>query len=313
MLRKLALPILQLFLTIFIVTTIVFFLLRVIPGDPARVALGMNASEESVRQFRTDFGLDRPVLTQYLDWLGSVLRFDYGVSFRTKLPVTPLISERLGLTLFLALGGMLLSLFISIPAAAASAMKPWRGGDRSMMALAHLFMAFPEFWIGMLLILLFSVALGWFPLFGSGFGPHLILPVLALGLSRAPVLYRTLRNGLILESRQPYTLLFLGAGISKRRLIWRYLLPNQLPGLVAIASIQFGYLLGGAIIIEQVFALPGLGRLLLGALLARDLPLIQGGVMVAALIFSTLGLFSDWANRKAMKRHDDGRRGAADA
>ena len=304
MISRIFKAILQILLTIFLVSTLVFVLLRVIPGDPARAALGMQASPESVEQFRRTHGLDGSIFSQYLDWIARVLRFDYGVSYRSSRPVSPAIAERLGLTLFLAVGGMLVALALAVPAAAAAALRPWGVGDRSLMAVAHLLMAFPEFWIGMILILVFSVGLGLFPLFGSGLGIHLVLPILALGLSRAPILFRTLRNGLILEYRQPYSLLFLGAGVSRRRLIWRYLLPNQLPGLAAVATIQFGYLMGGAIIIEQVFALPGLGRLLLGAILARDLPVIQGGVMAAALVFAALGLVSEAINTRGSRMRE---------
>ncbi len=284
---------LQLVGTLFIVSTLVFFILRVLPGDPARAVLGMQANEQSVQRFRQEFGLDRPVVIQYTEWISGLVRFDFGRSFSNRQPVAPVLGQRLGLTLFLAVGGMICALLLALPMGVAAARKPWGRFDTLAMGVSHGLMAFPEFWIGMVGILLFSVQLKLFPLFGTGFGIHLVLPVLALGLNRAPILFRTLRGGLIQESSRSYALFFRGSGVPERRLFWKYLLRNQLPSVSAVAAIQFGYLLGGAIIIEQVFALPGLGRLLMSAILSRDLPVIQAGVILAALAFTLVGFATD--------------------
>lgn len=285
--------ILRLVLTLFTVSSLVFFILRIIPGDPARAVLGMQADQAAVEEFQSRHGLDKPIVYQYLSWLTGSLALDFGTSFANGRPVFQAIAGRLGVTVFLALGGMVCALVIALPGGVAGASKPWTARDSLLMAVAHGIMAFPEFWIAMVLVLVFSVGLGILPLFGSGSPAHFILPIVALGLNRAPVLFRAIRGALIQEAAKPYVLFYYGAGVSSRRIMWRFLLPNAALSLVTMAAIQFGYLLGGAVIVEQVFALPGLGRLLLSSITARDLPVIQGGVFLAAGVFSLVGILAD--------------------
>jgi len=288
--------------TLFVVSFVLFFVLRVLPGDPARVVLGMQAGEESVQRFRQEFGLNDSAMVQYFRWLGGLFRGDFGVSFSTRQPVINLIAERLSITLFLTFMGLFLALLFSVPLSVLSSRKPWGLLDRIFLFLSHTLMAFPEFWIGMVLILLFAGNFGLFPLFGSGIGWHLFLPVLALGLNRAPILFRTLRTGLIQEISKPYVVFFLSSGMKKRNLYSFFLIINLIPSLVAVLSIQLGYLLGGAVIIEQLFALPGLGRLLLSALLSRDMPVIQAGILLSAGIFALVGFISDLVNNLVAPR-----------
>ena len=288
--------------TLFVVSFVLFFVLRILPGDPARVVLGMQAGEESVQRFRQEFGLNDPPLVQYLQWIGGIVRGDFGVSFSTSQPVAVLIAERLSITLFLTFTGLVLALLFSIPPAVVSSRNPWGFVDRSFLFMAHVLMAFPEFWVGMVLIVVFAGSLGLFPLFGTGLGWHLFLPVLALGLNRAPILFRTIRTGLLQELSKPYVGFFLASGMKKRQLYQHFLMINLIPSVVAVLSIQLGYLLGGAVIIEQLFALPGLGRLLLSALLSRDMPVIQAGILLSSGVFALVGFFSDLVNNVLVPR-----------
>ncbi len=285
----------RLVFTVLIASTAVFFLLRVIPGDPARIIAGMDAGSnpEVLEQIRSQLGLDRSITAQYADWLWSTITLNFGNSFRNGRPVMQLLRQRLGVTLLLALFGMIISLLIAVPVGVMAAVKKDGPADRVLMGSSHVLLAVPEFWLGIILLLLFSVYIPLFPLFGSGSLMHLILPSLALGLGRAAFLSRLVRTSVIRELKQDYLLFLRHLGVPRGRIILRHVLPNAMIPIVIPAAIQFGYLLGGAIIIEQVFGMGGTGRLLLQAIQSRDFPLIQGGVIVLAIIFSTVNFAAD--------------------
>ncbi len=276
-----------------LISTIVFVVIRVIPGDPALVIAGIDSSQSDIDAIRTLLGTDKPILTQYAQWVWDVLRFDFGDSMISGQPVMRLILERFPLTLSLALLGILISIIIAIPLGVISAVKRWSLWDYMGMGFSQIGMAIPSFWLGILLLLLFSVKIKLFPLFGSGSFKHLILPAVSLGIARAAVLLRLTRASMAEELSKEYVVAARSKGLTERMVNYKHALKNALLPVITIAGIQLGYMLGGAIIIEQVFSLPGLGRLFLFAIYQRDFPLIQGGVIFVALIFSLINFGVD--------------------
>ena len=275
-------------LTVLIISTIVFLVIRVIPGDPALVIAGIDASESDIEAIRAKLGTDKPILEQYVEWIWKVMRFDFDTSMISGQPVTRLIMDRLPLTLTLALMGLVISIFIAIPLGVISAVKRWSGWDYLGMIFSQIGMAIPSFWLGIILLLLLSVKVKLFPLFGGGTLKHLILPAISLGIARAAVLLRLTRASMIEELSKEYVVAARAKGLTQRLVNYKHALKNALLPVITIAGIQLGYMLGGAIIIEQVFSLPGLGRLFLFGVYQRDFPLIQGGVVFVAFIFFLL-------------------------
>jgi peptide/nickel transport system permease protein len=283
----------RLILTVLLISTIVFVVIRVIPGDPALVIAGIDASQADINAIRAKLGTDKPVTAQYVRWLWDVLRFDFGNSMISGQPVTGLILERFPLTLSLALLGIVVSIIIAIPLGVISAVKRWSFWDYLGMLFSQIGMAVPSFWLGILLLLLFSVKFKLFPLFGSGSLKHLILPAISLGIARAAVLLRLTRASMTEELSKEYVVTARAKGLTERMVHYKHALKNALLPVITIAGIQLGYMLGGAIIIEQVFSLPGLGRLFLFGVYQRDFPLIQGGVVFVAFIFSFINFAVD--------------------
>jgi peptide/nickel transport system permease protein len=283
----------RLLATVWLISTIIFFVIRVIPGDPALVIAGVDASAEDIAAIRAKIGTDRPLPAQYLDWLWRVVRFDFGTSLTTSQPVTGLVFERFGLTLSLALLGFLISLVISLPLGVVSAVHRWSAWDYLGMGFSQAGMAVPSFWLGILLLLALAVRLPRVPLFGSGGLKHLVLPSVALGVARAAVLLRLTRASMVEELSKEYVITARAKGLTEPMVKYKHALRNGLLPVVTIAGIQLGYMLGGAIIIEQVFSLPGLGRLFLSAVFQRDFPLIQGGVVFVAFAFSLINFLVD--------------------
>ncbi len=276
-----------------IISTIVFLVIRVIPGDPALVIAGIDASESDIKAIRAKLGTDKPISTQYIDWIWKVMRFDFDTSMISGQPVTQLILERLPLTLTLALMGLVISIFIAIPLGVVSAVKRWSAWDYLGMIFSQIGMAIPSFWLGIILLLLLSVKIKLFPLFGGGTLKHLVLPAISLGIARAAVLLRLTRAAMIEELSKEYVVAARSKGLTERMVNYKHALKNALLPVITIAGIQLGYMLGGAIIIEQVFSLPGLGRLFLFGVYQRDFPLIQGGVVFVAFIFSFINFMVD--------------------
>ena len=283
----------RLIITVFLISTIIFFVIRIIPGDPALVIAGLDASPQDIAAIRAKIGTDRPIMVQYFDWLWKVVRLDFGTSLTSGQPVTGLILERFPLTLSLALLGIVIGGAVAVPLGIVSAVRRWSGWDYLGMAFSQLGMAIPSFWLGILLLLLFAVRIRLFPLFGVGGLRHLILPSVALGLARAAILLRLTRASMIEELSKEYVITARSKGLTERMVKYKHALRNGLLPVVTIAGIQLGYMLGGAIIIEQVFSLPGLGRLFLFGVYQRDFPLIQGGVIFVALVFSLINFFVD--------------------
>lgn len=283
------------------VATVAFALLHFIPGDPVDAILGVESTPESREALRRELGLDRPVLAQYFTWWGHVLRGDLGESVMTGQSVTELIRQRLPTTIPLAILSMSIALAIAIPAGILSAVKrnTWIDGLVSIVAFAGL--SIPGFWLGALLILGFAVHWQIFPPGGyvSIFDDpveglrRLVLPAIALGTTFAAVLTRMIRSSLLEVLGKDYVRTARAKGQIERRILVRHALRNALIPAVTIIGVQAGFLLSGALVIEQIFALPGIGRLTVQAVFDRDFPLLQGCIIVIAMIFVLANLITD--------------------
>ncbi len=291
----------SLLIILLLVSFLTFFLLQVIPGDPALLILGTEAPPEALESIRARLGLDKPWPLRYISWLTSMLRGDMGVSIRLERPVSYLIAERLPVTLSLAFMAMLIATLIAFPAGILSAVK-WNSPlDYFLLFITQLGIAIPSFWVGILLILLFSLHFRLFPTGGFvswGENPlealkHLMLPAVSLGLVTAAFLTRMLRSSMLEVLSQVYITVAKAKGLTKGQIIFRHALKNALIPVITLAGIQLSFLMGGSIVIEHVFALPGLGRLLLSAVYTRDIPLIQGLVVFITTIVVTSNFLVD--------------------
>ncbi len=287
--------------TLFFVSLLVFVVVRVLPGDPALIILGLEANADSVARVRQALGLDQPVPVQYVQWVGHALRGDLGRSIQYDLPVGALILSRLNVTLPLTLLAASFMIAAAIPLGVFAATRHRRWGDYLTMTLSQLGVAVPGFWAGLLLILLFSVRLGWvqsggFDGWGEGFWHglrSLLLPAIALGLFQFAVLARTTRSAVLEVLREEYVKTARAKGVAERAVLFRHALRNALIPIVTVAGVQLGQLLAGSIILESVFYLPGLGRLTLAAISARDLPVVQGVVLFVASMIVTVNAAVD--------------------
>jgi peptide/nickel transport system permease protein len=277
-------------LTLLFVSLLVFMVVRVLPGDPALIMLGIEASPDAVAKLREGLGLNRPVPVQYAEWAGRAVLGDLGRSIQYDVPVAGLIASRLSVTLPLTLMAAALMVAAAIPLGIFAATRHRRWGDYAAMTLSQLGIAVPGFWAGLLLILLFSVKLGWFQAggfdgWGQGVGhalKSLLLPAVALGLFQFAVLARTTRSALLEVLREEYVKTARAKGVTEGKVIFRHALRNAMIPILTVAGVQLGQLMAGSIILESVFYLPGLGRLALGAISARDLPVVQGVVLFVA-------------------------------
>ncbi len=275
------------------VATLVFSLIHVIPGDPAQTILGDTGSQEEVEVLRQQLGLDRPIIEQYLTFLGDFVQGDLGTSLRTNQPVTAMIAERIPATLELALASMICAVMFAIPLGVAAAV--WRGTviDYSAMTLALIAVSIPNFWLGPLLALIFGVELGWLPVSGRGTLAHLIMPAVSLGTGLAAILARMTRATLLEELREQYVIAARARGASKARAILLHAFRNSLIPVVTLVGLQFGVVLTGAVITETIFAWPGIGRLLIQSISFRDYPLVQGCVLMISIAYVGVNLLTD--------------------
>jgi peptide/nickel transport system permease protein len=276
--------------TLLFVSVLVFTVVRVLPGDPALLIMGVEASPEAVARLREAMGLDRPLAVQYLEWLGGALRGDLGVSIQYDVPVGRLILSRLSVSLPLTALAALLMALAALPLGVYAATRHRRAGDYVAMVVSQLGIAVPSFWAGLLLILLFSVHLGWvraggFDGWSAGIWPGvkaLLLPAVALGLFQAAVLARATRSSVLDVLREDYVRTARAKGVREVLVVGKHTVRNALIPIITVAGIQLGQLVAGSIVLESVFALPGLGRLALGAITARDLPVVQGVALFVA-------------------------------
>ena len=276
------------------VATLVFLLLHLIPTDAVLDRLlGETAPQEQREALRHDLGLDRPLFEQYLVYLRNLLRGDLGRSLEHSRPVTELIRERFPATLLLAVTAALVAVAVALPAGMAAAWGRGRWIDRLSMGGAMFGVSVPNFWLGPLLILLFAVQLDWFPVSGMSGPLSVVLPAVTLGTSMAAYLARMVRGSLVEELGYDYIRSARAKGLRDRVVFCRHLLPNAMIPVVTVFALQLGMLLTGAIITETIFAWPGLGQLLLGAIDFRDFPLVQGCVLVIAVAYMGMNLVAD--------------------
>ena len=279
-----------LMVTLLVASLLIFLLLEILPGDPAAVILGVGAQEDTLRALRAELGLDLPAPVRYLNWLGEVLQGDLGRSYTYDTPVQELLLNRVELSLPLALLAILLSTGIAIPLGVFAASRHREVADTSIMGFAQLGVAVPNFWFAILLILLFSVKLGWFSAGGfagwdAGWFPafkSLVLPAVALALPQAAILARVTRSSVLETVQEDYIRTARAKGLSRSQALWRHAVRNALIPVITILGLQLSFLLAGTIIIENVFYLPGVGRLLFQAIAQRDLMVVKNLVLVLA-------------------------------
>lgn len=276
---------------VFFVATATFVLLQIVPGDPAAVVAGLDADPSSVALVRAQLGLDRPWPVRYLEWLGGLLGGDLGRSYTQNAPVAELVAARLPVTAALAGLSLVMSALVAVALALFSRLGPV--ASTAVRAIEYGAFAFPQFWVGLLLLFVFGFRLGWVPVVGGTGVSRLILPAVALSLGNAAVLSRTLRAGLAEHLASGHVVAARSLGIPSLRIALVHVLPLAVIPAVTVLVIQAGYLLAGAIVVEQVFSLPGLGRLALTAIAQRDLPLIQAVVLVFGVAFPVFSFLGD--------------------
>jgi ABC-type dipeptide/oligopeptide/nickel transport system permease component len=278
-----------------LVATMVFSLIHLIPGDPVEMMLGEGVARGEVEALRQRLGLDRPLLEQYGRYLGGLLRGDMGRSLHFGRPVREVVAEHFPATLQLAVASLLIALALSLPLGILAALH--RGGwiDHASRVAALMGVSVPNFWLGPMLILLFAIYWDLFPVSGRSGPASLVLPALTLGAGLAGLLTRLVRSSLGDELHRPYLVAARAKGLTRRGAVVRHALKNALLPVVTVVGLQFGALLTGAIITETIFAWPGLGRLIVQAIRLRDYPLVQGGVLVIALIYVGMNLATDVA------------------
>lgn len=279
------------------VTFIVYFILSFTPGDPARLVLGEMASEESVQALREEMGLNDPVIVQYARYIKDVLHFDFGESWKTGLSVSGQILEKFPNTIILAITSIFTALLIGIPVGILSARKQYSLMDNASMLACLIGISMPSFWLGLLLVMVFSLKLDWFPSSGMGQGmdliSSLILPAVTLGLSSAAMIARMTRSSMLEVIRQDYVSTARAKGMNEVVVTTQHMLRNALIPIVTIVGLQFGTMLGGAVLVETVFSWPGLGRYMIDAIKMRDTPAILGSVIFLAVVFSAVNLLID--------------------
>ena len=275
------------------VTVIIFAMVRLIPGDPAVLMAGQGATREQIELNRIRLGLDKHPVQQYGIFMGSLLRGDMGISTRTKEPVMDEIMVRLPNTLLLALAAMVIAVVFGVTAGVVAGIKRNSFFDYASMLLALFGLSMPVFWLGLMLMLLFSVHLGWLPATGAYTWRHFILPAFTLGAASTAIIARMTRSSMLEVVRLDYIRTARAKGLTEGLVILRHALKNALIPVVTVIGLQMGLLLGGAVLTEIVFAWPGIGRLLVDALLARDYPVIQGVVLVIAAMFILVNLVVD--------------------
>jgi peptide/nickel transport system permease protein len=285
---------------VFAMTVFVFLMIRLVPGDPVRTMLGFRATDENVAVVREELGLNRPLVEQYTSWMGGVLQGDLGNDFISGAPITLLMAQRLPVTIELTFLAMTLGVLVGVPLGVLGATRGrWTGRATSAFVIGAI--SIPDFWLGIMLVLVFSGMLGVLP--PSGYTPftedpienlrYMVLPVVTLATAEAAYILRTTRGAMETTLGSPFVLFLKAKGIPERQITFRHALRNAAVPVVTVVGIQFGVLLGGAIVIESLFALPGVGRLIVTAIQQRNYPVVQAGVLVVALLFILVNLLTD--------------------
>lgn len=303
MLRYLAKRLILVVPVLFGVSVIVFLIMVMIPGDPASAILGSYATPENLARLREELGLNKPLVQQYLIWLGNILHGDFGRSFSLDRPVLDVVLDRLGPTLILAGSALALCTLFGLFSGVITAVKQYGWQDKLFTLLVLVGISMPAFWLGLMMVLLFAVNLQWFPAFGmytiySGGGIwdmlwHLTLPAVSLGVVATGVVARVTRSAMLEVLRQDYIRTARAKGMSERAVILRHALRNALVTVIPVIGVQAGFVIGGAVYIEAVFQWPGIGRMLVNAIFTRDVLLVQGGVLIIATCYVLFNLIAD--------------------
>ena len=293
----------SLIVSLIVASIVIFATVEVIPGDPAAFMLGVNARPDTVAALRAEMGLDDGLVPRYVTWVGGMLTGDFGQSLTYKMPVSEMIADRIGVSLPLAIYALVLSTLIAFPAGILAASRRGTLADTSVMGLTQLGVAIPNFWFAMILILIFAINLGWFS--AGGFAgwdkglwtglTSLTLPAIALALPQAAILARVMRSSLLDMLNEDFMRSARAKGLSRRQALWRHALRNALIPVLTIIGLQFSFLLAGGIVIEQVFYLPGLGRLIFQAISARDLIVVESVVMLLVVVVIVVNFLVDVA------------------
>ncbi|BAB03748.1 ABC transporter permease [Halalkalibacterium halodurans] len=294
------------------VSIIVFSLLHLVPGDPAIMIAGESAPQQTVENIRERLGLNDPVPVQYFNYVSGVIQGDLGTSFRSGRPVADDIAQRFWVTLELSIYSIILSVFLGLIAGIVSATKRYSFADTSLMIIALFGLSMPNFWLGLMLIQWFAIGYtpwlpfdtAWFAPSGWGSFRQIVLPVITLGTAGAAIVARMTRSSMLEVLHQDYIRTARAKGVKERVVVYRHALKNALIPVVTVVGIQFGFLLGGSVLTEQVFAINGLGRLIIEAIRQRDFPVVQGAVLVISVLFVFVNLLVDITYRFLNKRID---------
>ncbi len=305
---------LALVVTLFGVSVIVFLLVHLSPGDPIRIMLGEQARPEDVQRLNDIYGFDQPLAVQYVKWLGAALQGDLGDSIRSGVPVIELVGQRLPATLELAVVSLLLAVGVGIPLGVLAAVTRNSPIDLASMVIALVGVAAPNFWVGLILLSTVAANVGWIPVFGRGPGVmeslgvlvtqfdarplwdaarHLLLPAIAIGTSIMAIITRMTRSALLEVLGLDYVRTAKAKGVRRMRVVFRHALRNAILPVVTVIGVQFGFLLGGAIVTEVVFAWPGIGRLIVDGISQRDFPVVQGSILLLGVVFVLVNLVVD--------------------
>jgi peptide/nickel transport system permease protein len=278
------------------VSLLVFLMLHIVPGDPVSVLVGdAPVSAAELERLREQYGLNDPLYVQYGRFIGNALRGDFGRSLRTKRPVSEEIAEQFPQTIELAAAAMVFAIALGVLLGVVAATHQYSWIDALCSVLALLSVSMPSFWLGLMLIFIFALGLGWFPATGQGGLERLVLPAITLGWYAAAIIARLVRSSMLEVLRQEYVITARAKGLRESLVVYRHALRNALIPNVTIVGLQFGTLLGGAVIVETVFARQGLGRLIVGGILQKDFPIVQGAVLVTALVYVLANFLVDIA------------------
>ena len=278
---------------LFGISLLLFFMLRMLPGDPAQVLAGQMASPEDIQLIRHQLGLDRPIFVQYGIFLGRLVKFDLGRSARTQSPVIKEIWARLPNTMMLAVVAITLACLFGIPAGIISASRPYTWIDYLFTSMSLFGISMPVFWLGLMLVVIFSIVLRWLPAGGTGSWKHIVLPSFTLAAFVVAFITRMTRASMMEALSQDYTTTARSKGLKEQVVIVKHALKNALIPIITVVGLQFGLLLGGAVLTETVFAWPGIGRLIVDSILARDYPVIQGTILIFGLLYILVNLLVD--------------------
>ncbi len=293
MMRFLASRLLSALVVVLGVVVLVFLLVHLVPGDPVDMMLGESARPADREALRRALGLDQPLLVQLGDYLGGLARLDLGTSFHTRRPIAEMLAERIPATAELALAGLLVAVAVAFPLGAMGAVRKGTHWDQGAMFFSLLGVSVPNFWMGPVLILVFSLWLGWFPVSGRGGADSLVLPALTLGTALAAVLSRMVRSSLLEVLGEDYIRTARAKGLDERTVIVRHGMRNALLPVITLLGLQLGTLLGGAVITETVFAWPGVGKLTIDAILRRDYPVVQACILFISVTYVAVNIATD--------------------